>query len=191
MVKPIPARFNPDLLAREAARFGAEIPLSEFTRLSACLASVGDSATESVDSAREGSGVVKTEFTLTRRKDHVLAIGTLESVYPLECQRCLALMELPVNGQFELTFVDDEATANDLPDTMDPVLLDDKGHIALVDMLEDELLLLLPVVARHEMGSEQCGASGDFEAAPPATELPTRKPFEALKDLKKELKFTK
>lgn len=179
MVKPIPARFNPDILARDTTRYGAEIPLEKFTRLGECLVK------------REGdmAGTVSVELSFTRRKDLVLANGQYSTSYSLQCQRCLGYMMLPIAATFELTFVENEAAALELPDAMDPVILDEHGNIDVVDMLEDELLLQLPVVARHEEGSSDCSAELVMEEVDAEPAEPTRRPFEALKNLKKDLKL--
>lgn len=177
MVTPISERFNPDLLARETARYSAELPVAKFTRLSECLVN--------------STGEVEAEFSFTRRKDHVLARGQYNCTFPLECQRCLQPMSLPIEGQFELTFVENEAAAQGLPDAMDPVVLDDDGFIDVVGMLEDELMLQLPVVPRHEMGSDECAAKFDAQDSQAAVAPPTRKPFAVLENLKKDMKFDK
>lgn len=169
MVKPAPIRFNPDLMARDATRYRVEVPLAQFTRLR--------------DLLHHDTGSVAATFGFSRRKDHIVVSGRLETTYTLQCQRCLEPMQFPVDESFELVFVDSDAAAQRLPSEFDPVVLDDTGQIHIVDMLEDELLLHLPTIARHD-DSVGCELAGGVEAQTGEPETARRdNPFEALKDL--------
>jgi len=140
MVKPIPSRFNPDLLARDSTQYSANVPLGQFNRLRGLL----------LDDSAEMSAV----FRFSRRKDTVLVSGTLNTCFALQCQRCLEPMQLVVEEAFELAFAKTEAAAQSMPEGLDPVVLDDNGQIHVVDLFEDELILHLPTVARHVQMSE-------------------------------------
>lgn len=79
----------------------------------------------------------------------IVAEGVLEAVIELQCQRCLGSYDHRIETSFKFAFAANEITADLLPDTMDPVLLDEDGNITVVDMFEDELLLRLPTHAVH------------------------------------------
>lgn len=91
----------------------------------------------------------------------IVAEGLFEAVVSLQCQRCLSSYNHRLSAEFKFAFAANEVTAELLPDSMDPVLLDDEGYISVVDMFEDELLLRLPTHAAHEEES-QC----DFTSVP-------------------------
>jgi len=68
-------------------------------------------------------------------------------------------MQFDVDEAFEFVFAKTEEEAHRIPERFDPVVLDDKGQIHVVDLFEDELILYLPTVARHETEA-RCEASG-------------------------------
>lgn len=78
--------------------------------------------------------------------------GNIEAELKLECQRCLAPMDYEVAKEIALAIVWDEAQAKALPKTIDPWIVgEDEADLAAI--IEEELLLELPVVAKH---SEDC-----------------------------------
>jgi len=85
--------------------------------------------------------------------------GNLTASYRLQCQRCLEPMQFDVDEAFEFVFAKTEEEAHRVPERFDPVVLDDSGQIHVIDLFEDELILYLPTVARHETEA-QCEASG-------------------------------
>jgi len=145
MVKPTPSRFNPDLLARDSTQYSVNLPLRQFIRLQEFLL--------------DDTGEMQATFRFSRRKKAVMISGNLTANYRLQCQRCLEPMEYAVDEAFEFIFAKNEEEARQVPERFDPVVLDDSGQIHVVDLFEDELILYLPTVARHETEA-QCEASG-------------------------------
>jgi len=145
MVKPIPSRFNPDLLARDSTQYSGNLPRKQFIRLQEFLL--------------DDSGEMQATFRFSRRKKTVMVSGQLTANYRLQCQRCLEPMQFAVDEAFEFVFAKTEEEAQRVPERFDPVVVDDNGQIHIIDLFEDELILYLPTVARHET-SEQCEASG-------------------------------
>jgi uncharacterized protein len=82
---------------------------------------------------------------------HLTAAGTV----PLVCQRCLEGLALPVTLDVLLTTVRNDAEAAALEDPFDTVLLDE-GELDLAQVIEDEVLAILPLAARHPETSP-CG----------------------------------
>lgn len=172
MVKTLPARFNPDLVARDGTRYEVTVPISRFERLSGILAS--------------DDGAVSASATFSRRKSHIFVAGRLRADWPLVCQRCLKPMIVPIDEPYELVFVDSEGAARELPKALDPVLLDDSGQIRLVDLLEDELMLHVPAIPKHEESADCVHVErsfGDVDAALAEEAEERRNPFDILKDL--------
>ncbi len=168
MVKPIPIRFNPDLLARDAAMYTASIPLVQFTRLSRMVL--------------QPEGNMEAELRFYRRKNHIAVSGKLSADITLVCQRCLCTMRKNISTQYELVFVTSELVAAQLPKELDPVILAEDGHMHVVDLFEDELLLQLPTIPKHE-DMLQCAK---FESAvQEANSEASRKPgpFDVLKKI--------
>jgi len=170
MVKRAPSRFNPDLLARDATRYEAEVPLSQFTRLTELLLS--------------SEGQVFATFGVSERKDHIAIRGSLSFEALQQCQRCMKPFATHTRADFELVCVENQAAADALPDELDPVVLDDDGQLHLVDLLEDEALLQLPDIPKHVNDTECRPQEQSFGTVPEATESGKPNPFGVLKDLK-------
>jgi uncharacterized protein len=91
---------------------------------------------------------------------------TVHATFPMQCQRCLTPVDVPLDVDRWFRFVADEATAE-----------------ALDEEAEDELLMALPVVPRHEVCPTHVpmeASDEDFDAA--SAERPN--PFAALASLR-------
>ena len=81
----------------------------------------------------------------------VLANGTLT----LECQRCLGPLTFPLALRSELLLAESERSIEMADDDIDRVLAGEAMDIC--QLIEDEVLLALPMAPRHE----QCGGKRD------------------------------
>ncbi len=72
--------------------------------------------------------------------------GHIEAQLPMTCERCLGAMDLPVEQDFELLIDaregDDEAGLE--------VIHSDEGWIDLFALVEEEVMLALPIIRRHD-----------------------------------------
>ncbi|MES2424850.1 MAG: DUF177 domain-containing protein [Pseudomonadota bacterium] len=73
------------------------------------------------------------------------------TVAPLACQRCLDAVDVPLAFDRSFRFVADEATAEALDDGVEEDLLALSTEFDLLGLIEDELLMELPVVPRHDL----------------------------------------
>lgn len=170
MVKALPHRFNPDLLARDGTRFELVLPQSQMSRLADIVSSTGH---DMVFSA-----------LFSRRKDHIVISGRLKTAFSLVCQRCLESMSVTIDEPYELVFVEDQEQAEELPKQLDPVILDEHGHIHVVDLFEDEVILHVPDIPKHEDATACQVAATEFGNLPADVEEGKPNPFDALKDLR-------
>lgn len=122
--------------------------------------------------------LVRFEFCFKRNEaGHRLIEGKVEASVDLVCQRCLEPVSQQIQAEVALGVVKAEQQAGELPDAVEPLLLDE-SPIWLVDLIEDEILLALPVVARH---AHACVAEHrEYDAADAVAN-----PFAALRDLVK------
>jgi uncharacterized protein len=77
---------------------------------------------------------------------HLDAAATL----PLVCQRCLGPVDTPLAVHRSFRFVPDEATAAAQDDEAEEDLLALSRNFDLLELVEDELLMEMPVAPRHE-----------------------------------------
>ncbi|MDP9199829.1 MAG: YceD family protein [Pseudomonadota bacterium] len=168
---PMPIAREPLLDAVVQAAQGAvverEFPLADFVRLRDRLAEPG--------------GVAHARLVL-RTVDAVPA-GALDvnAGVTLVCQRCLQPMQHQLRADSRLAFVLQESDR--VPAGHDAIP-GDPTRVDLVALVEDELLLALPVIARHPAGAE-CRLPGDAAPVEQATAPEMRRPFAGLKDLLK------
>ena len=91
----------------------------------------------------------------------------------LQCQRCLGGLELPLRFEAQLEFASSEEEIAAADDDVERVVA--RREMRVADLVEDEVLLALPMVPRHE----QCSVAAEFKAdAEPSA-------FQALAALKK------
>lgn len=99
----------------------------------------------------------------------------------LVCQRCLGAVQVPLTAQRSFHFVSGEDAAAQLDaDSEDDVLALTRA-LDLRELVEDELLLALPIVPRHEVCPEPLPLPEDDEVG----EESTANPFAALAALKR------
>ncbi|MPM75651.1 Large ribosomal RNA subunit accumulation protein YceD [bioreactor metagenome] len=103
----------------------------------------------------------------------------------MQCQRCLGPVDVPLDIEREFRFVADEATAEALDDECEEDLLVLSREFNLRQLIEDELLMELPVVPRHDECPSPVvlqSTDSDFEEA--SSQKPN--PFAALASLRKD-----
>jgi uncharacterized protein len=171
-------------LARAAGRVEGAWPLADLTRLG------GDLFGE-CDGPPAAAGEVR--FSAAGRLQQVRA-GEPQTWLELQaradvrlvCQRCLGPLAHALEVQRAVRFVRDEQEAERLDeDSEDDVLALPTGRIDLRSLVEDELILALPLVPRHETCPQPLLLSGEAEARGGTPEEPVRRPFDALAQLRR------
>jgi uncharacterized protein len=99
----------------------------------------------------------------------------------LECQRCLQPMRLPLRAERRIFFVEGEDAAAALDAETEDDVLALTPALDLPGLIEDELLLALPLVPRHEVCPQPLPRA--FVHVDPAA-APAEHPFAALAVLK-------
>ncbi|MDQ3617245.1 MAG: DUF177 domain-containing protein [Pseudomonadota bacterium] len=158
------------------ARRGVEgrLPLSSMTRLADSLVDcpVG----------REG----EVEYALDFDNDS-LQVPYVElrinAELPLLCQRTLQRFLFPVRIVQRLGLIREEADEAGLPEGYEPLLMPEDGMLRAVDLVEDELILAIPVVPIMP-GTEAM----ERDWPPEAAEIERANPFAALSSIKNKSK---
>ena len=134
--------------AREGATLAGRWPVSDLHRLQASRhASAPASAAPEVV-----TWSVRGEFrAVAGGASQVWLHIQAQTALPLECQRCLGPVCAEVQVDRAFRFVADEATAiaEDVEAEEDLLVL--TRHLDLAELVEDELLLALPLVPRHDV----------------------------------------
>ncbi|GAA6204392.1 MULTISPECIES: 23S rRNA accumulation protein YceD [Thalassotalea] len=100
----------------------------------------------------------------------------------LTCQRCTEAFEHKLLIDFVFSPVKDEEAAENLPSYYDAIELDENGEVNLRDLVEEELLLVIPLIPRHELKDCQSPSDSVWGQLPVEHEKPN--PFDVLKKLK-------
>ena len=173
-----PLRLDVEAFAKEGGRLAGHWPLAGFERLAeSAHAEARPAASDDVVWGAEG------ELRPVRGGQpevwlHVEARARMN----LECQRCLGPVAASLNAQRSFRFVADEATAAEIDaESEDDVLVLTRA-LNLKDLLEDELILTLPLVPMHDRCPQPLSAPPASE--PAAEERPN--PFAALAALKRK-----
>lgn len=74
--------------------------------------------------------------------------GEIKAHVTLQCQRCLEPFEYPIAGRISVGLVQSEEEVGHLPKGYDSVLVKE-GMIIIPDVIEDELIVSLPLVPMH------------------------------------------
>jgi uncharacterized protein len=116
-------------------------------------------------------------------QDHVWLHLSARASVPLTCQRCMAAVSTALEVDQWYRFVDSEEVAMAEDDEAEEDLLVMAPQFDLLALLEDELLMALPLVPMHE----SCPVTPVFSAGDPAVEAAEAKPnpFAVLGQLKK------
>ncbi|WP_257264963.1 YceD family protein [Endozoicomonas sp. ONNA2] len=176
----LPKTIDPRKLARQGLKFEGSLALKQFDRLVASLA--------------DDQGEVQVFLHFYMSEDHrVVLEGYVEANLKMICQRCLDVAELPVRSDLNLMGVLTDEQARSLPEGYEPLMLREEP-MALLPLLEEELLLSLPIVAYHP--PEACQVQQSFttesdeeaKAARAEEERKRRNPFSVLASLKADQK---
>ncbi|WP_020563272.1 YceD family protein [Methylosarcina fibrata] len=170
MLDRLPKYIDPLHLADKRSVLKGLIPLDCFERLASLL--LDDTGSIAVD--------------LNFRREGKLAVieGRIESELHLVCQNCLQDLVWPVDNRIKLAVVGSIDEADRLPGDYEPLLLEEE-KILLKDIVEDELLLILPQYPKHP--HDCLGRSGNLgeTGSEPQNSQPDREnPFSILTHLK-------
>ncbi|MDH5356530.1 MAG: YceD family protein [Gammaproteobacteria bacterium] len=145
--------------------FQGEIDVGELSRLGELLAN--------------SDSVIEADFEF-RRSDFDLPMlsGKVQGNLEMECQRCLQAMVTPIQLDFKLLI---DAPDDIVRDSCLDTVYSEDGFINFFEVVEDELILALPLVAMHEHDS----CNKHWQVPESDLEPAVREnPFLILKDLK-------
>lgn len=146
-------------LARSGARLEGRIALAALERLAPMLASA------------EGDAGWKLAFE-TDARGRPAATLFLRGVLELKCDICGQNLALPIESESRFWFVATEEELNAQPieaDDGEPLL--GSGRFAVAQLVEDELILALPISPRHERCQAATESAGEAERQRPFTVL--------------------
>ena len=167
-----PEQLDVRTFARDAAQLAGQAPLPSWERLSK-EAQLG---VQAPPVSWRAQGELKGQ---AGNPEEVWLHLQVHSALPLVCQRCLTSVLTPVDVDRSFRFVQDEATAMALDDEAQEDLLVLSREFNLRELVEDEVILAMPLVPVHEV----CPAPLPMSATDPLFEqaqVERPNPFAAL-----------
>lgn len=155
--------------ARRGSTLSGEVPVAELARLREAVSEYTGRVAYTL------SGLVDAQGKPTLRL-------VVKAQLTVRCQRCLAPLEWTVESDRWFVLVENPDTAADIleeGDAVEHILAD--PHLAVLDLVEEEVLLGLPIAAMHPPGSCRFAGSASDDAAQSS-------PFRALAELKRDRK---
>lgn len=168
--KFIPEHIDPFRYAEQSLHLDGLVRLADMPRLSANLAS------------NEGNAQVELHFGRDEQKIPFLT-GTVKAHLHLQCQRCMEPYIYEIMSSFALGVVNTLDEASALPEHYEPALTQE-GHLALRELIEDEIILNLPIIPRHEL--QDCKVKLPEVNADLEGQGKGENPFHVLKSLKEK-----
>ncbi len=167
----IPSHVDPRKLADRAAILEGELSFESLPRFSEQLA--------------VNAGTVRAKFTFERQERRVAVIRCeLVAEVEMVCQRCLELALLPVHVDSSFQIVKEGFADITVAKGFEALEVGEEP-LDLLTLVEDELLLALPIVPLHS--SEDCQQlSGFNEPDAELNEVSRSNPFDVLAQLKRD-----
>ena len=137
-------------------------PISKLARLSEVLMS--------------NEGMVSAKLEFCHSVGYACLKGKVSATLLVQCQRCLKPVETKISGRFKFGLVNSEEDFELLPEEFEPYLVEGEEQ-SVIDLIEDELLLSLPMVTVHEnscsdfMSEQERIVKAEKEAAHPFAAL--------------------
>ncbi|MBC8518901.1 MAG: DUF177 domain-containing protein [Gammaproteobacteria bacterium] len=169
MTDHFPEYVDPFALALSGRTIEQTLPLDNFERVTELLLD------------KSGSVDIKVVFGVDEAAVIYLE-GVVSADVQLPCQRCMEPMSTPISSSFVMGLVRNEDDFSSLPESYEPLLVDDK-NFSLLAFIEDELILAVPVVVTHPI--DECSASRYLQDSNVIEEEKKRNPFQILEQLKR------
>ncbi len=167
--KIIPEHVDPLRYAEQGLGLDGLVHISDMQRL------------QSVSKTADAPVKVKLQFGIDEQGLLFLK-GSLQTKLTLQCQRCMEPYIYEIMSDFALGIVETLDEANALPEHYEPAMAEE-GKLALRDLIEDEIILNLPIIPRHRV--EDCKVN--LPLADAGWEQAKREnPFHVLKTLKQK-----
>ncbi len=161
----IPATIRVSSATAHAERYEGELALASMPRV--------------VDLLARSTGAVRVQLQAHLVNGVASLSGEIGGDLALSCRRCDKTYPWPLRAQLDLRLVHSEAQVRELMQEVE-VLQVENDELPLREMIEDEILLALPMLPRCETCENAVNAAP--EVAPPVVEPSVREnPFAALK----------
>lgn len=167
----IPLNVDPIKAALQRLDYNGIVKKEELLRLNESTSSVKTDAN------------VQLSFDVDKQGLKVL-YGKADIEVELVCQRCMQPYVEHITAEFIYTPLFKLEKIEEIPESYEVIMVNSEGIIDLLQVIEDELILAMPPVARHDL--EDCSVTeSDMEYGEIPEEVQKPNPFAVLESLKK------
>lgn len=179
-----PKRVLFNQIAESGLSWSGDLSLDNFQRLAK------EAVQETSINQSENAIFVMIEVSADKRNQQMFRLK-IDSTgqLPLQCQRCLQTFMQSICVNTEITLLESSSCENLLYENEDFLVLEDlsiyshKHGLSLLELIEDELLLSIPISPKHEV----CDMSVQSVGVIPDTTAEDDNPFSVLAGLKGKL----
>ncbi len=157
----LPKELDPVKAAKAHQSFEGKLPFAKCERLQ--------------ELALSGSEIAYKWSFFLNQKSQSLAELTLSGAFQLKCQRCEKPMHFELDTFIAMQVVETEIQAEKLPLEVQPLMLNQEHLCNTLEILEDELILALPMIPMHE--EKDCSFPQNEAYYAAKMETNTHKPF--------------
>lgn len=170
MHQKLPKEIDPLRLAQNGLKLAGQLSLTEMPRL--------------VQSLHSDQGIVNVDIAFDVDEINMPFMrGEFAATVLMTCERCMKAMSVDLKVNCLLAMITNESKIESLAEQYDPWLLENSDDVALASVIEDELILALPLVPRHD---EACLPAHQWSSSDELLEEAEQKvsPFAILSTLK-------
>ncbi len=179
-------RLNVKAFAREGLSLQGQQSLKHFARLAEMAVTHSHAIVSDASEPVQVSWGIQGELVPVVGGDPQIWLQLKAEIdFPMQCQRCMGAVKLPVFADASFRFVADEATAEAEDDESEEDVLALVPELNIFELIEDELIMSVPLVPMHETCPTEVPMSAVDEAFEEALEARPN-PFAALAQLKKK-----
>jgi len=139
--KFIPENVDPYRLAEQSLHIDGLVKVVDMHRLN---------ASRKIDTVKSNEVVAVDMHFGVDEQGQAFVEGCLKGQLGLQCQRCMEYLSYEIISDFALGIVKTLDEVKVLPRQYEPAMVKSDGQLALRDLIEDELILNLPIIPRHE-----------------------------------------
>lgn len=178
LMNSLPRYIDPRKFAQQGIEIEGQVALAELSRLAELLHS--------------DKGHVEAALRFGIGEQRILFVaGDVSATVESVCQRCLEGVSIDIRCELNLAIQWEDSDIARLPSRFDPWIVGE-GQTDIYQIIEDDLLLSLPIVSYHD---EPCVpdtlfSSGEEETSKIIAAAPDTNPFNVLADLKESLQST-
>lgn len=136
MHQKLPKEIDPFRFSQNGLKLDGQLPLKDMPRLTGLLQS------------DQGNVDLKMAFDIDEISTPYMR-GEFKTSVSIICERCMEPMMLDLNVTCLLAMVVGEQKVEGLAEQYDPWILENKDPVLLSTVIEDELILSLPLVPKH------------------------------------------